>query len=77
MGSIRCGEIGGNGVSTSAGLADLSDDGSGFALTRAEMDENLGAHPGEGDRAGAANPVRSAGNEGGFSGKTGNDLASF
>jgi hypothetical protein len=41
------------------------------------MDENLGAHPGEGDRAGAANPARSAGNEGGFSGKTGNDLASF
>jgi hypothetical protein len=64
-------------ITASARLADLSDDGLGFALTRAVMGENLGSHPGEGDRAGAANPARSTGNEGGFSGKIGNDLASF
>jgi hypothetical protein len=36
----------------------LSDDGSGSAPNRAVLDENLGAHPGEDNRAGAANHLR-------------------
>jgi hypothetical protein len=73
---VRCRKVRRNGIGTSASLADLSDHRAGFALARAVVDENLGAHPGETDRAGAAYPARSAGNESGFSGKTAHDLIS-
>jgi len=64
---VRRGKIGGNGVGTPAGLADLGDDGFGLSHAAAVVDKNLRAHSGEGQRAGAAHPTRGAGNESGLS----------
>ncbi len=64
---VRRGKIGGDGVSASAGLADLGDDGFGLLHAAAVVDQNLRAHSGEGQRAGAADPTRGAGDESGLS----------
>jgi hypothetical protein len=64
---IRRGEIGSDGVGAAAGLADFRDDR--FCLFRAAavMDKYLGAGLGEGQRTGAADAARGAGDEGSFS----------
>src|SRR5271168_693000 len=64
---VRRRKIGGNGVRTSAGLADLGDDGFRLFHAAAVVDENLRAHSGESQRASPAHSARGAGHEGGLS----------
>jgi hypothetical protein len=65
--SVRHGKIRGDGVSTSASLADLGDDGLGLFRAAAVMHQNLRAHSGKGQRTGAADPTRGASDESGLS----------
>jgi hypothetical protein len=65
--AIRRGEIGGDGIGAATGLADVCDDGVRLLCAAAVMHENLGAGPGERQRAGAADAARGAGDEGGLS----------
>src|SRR5882672_777262 len=61
--TVRRGQIGGNGVGAAAGLANFGDDGFGLFHAAAVMDQHLRAGLGEGQRAGAANAARGAGED--------------
>ena len=66
-----------NGTGTSAGLADLKDDGAGFALTRAVMDEKLGAHRARAIALARPIPREAPVTRAVFFGKTANDRVFF
>jgi hypothetical protein len=60
-------EIGGDGISASAGLANFRDDGFSFRGPACVMDEHLGAGLGERQSAGAPDAARGAGHKSRFS----------
>jgi hypothetical protein len=65
--AVRLSKVGADLVSFAAGLADLGNDGVGFLLTAAEVDQHLRAFLRQSQGAGPADAARSAGNESGFS----------
>ena len=66
-------QVGTDLLGAAAGLADFGDDGVGFLLAVAVVDQHLRVGPCQGQGAGAADAARGAGYQGGFSRKIAHD----
>lgn len=73
VGAVGCGEIGCDGIRTSASRANLIDYGSGFVGIAAVVDDDAGAGGGECQGGGAAHSAGRAGDESGLIGEACHD----